>query len=236
MEDTSTDPNSCATDTVAPEPAAKPPTRRQIVGLARANKAKNAEFQKASRAEKRVMIARDVLSALTRGKIEANAGAYVEPSDVYDYDDVEDIDGATAVASKKDSLQELLENVTPCKVCAKGAIFLCTVAMRNQVTVGDFQKMSGEGGYAWNTARRAWKGTQLSKTLGGIFSPKQLATIENEFEGTHMDKLGPKPVMQLEERFPYEEKARLRVIFRNIIRNNGTFKPVKAMSLPSYEL
>jgi hypothetical protein len=188
----------------------KPLTRRQIIGLARANAARNKEFENATRAAKRVMIAKDILSALSRGRIEANTGAYVQ----YGFSgEGQDLDDGMRAARKDGSMQALLEKVTPCRVCAKGAILLCTIAMRNRVTVGDFQevKYTSEG---------------LSKMLGGFFTPKQLATIENEFEDTQIDDLGPAPVMNLGAL--EDDTARMRKIFRNIVRNKGTFKPVPA--------
>jgi len=202
----------------------KPLTKRQIIGLKRANRARNAEFRKATRAQKRVMIAKDILSALRRGKIVANQGVYVEPS--YDYEGP-NLDDAAQEAPADASLQELLETVAPCQVCAKGAIFLCTVAMRNKVTVGEFNEMNGNvQNDGWSEARKLWRGENLSKTLGGLFSPKQLAMIENEFEDDVVDSLGGNPIMRLSDL--EDDDARLRKIFRNVVRNNGTFVPKRA--------
>jgi hypothetical protein len=205
--------NSCGTDCeCAP---AKPAIldRKGIIGLARANAARNKAYKKATKAQKRVMIAQDVLSALSRRKIVAQSGAYLGATYV---GDKPDIDEGLQETDEKASLQALLEKVTPCEVCAKGALFLCTVAMRNKVTVGEYKEMDNTTG---------WGGEELAKLLGNTFTPRMLATIENEFEDDRMDYLGPEPIMHLSHRFENDDAKKLRVIMRNIIENNGTFKP-----------
>lgn len=161
----------------------------------------NAVFAKMSRADQRVTIARDVLKELANNVLVVSEGEY---SNIENDDELE----IGFIENDTRSLRDLLPKITKCNVCAKGALLICIVARRNKVTVKQFD-------------HQAWSSSNLSSTLGNIFSPSQLKMIENEFEDSHIES-GYTPVMQLGR---FYDKKRLQIIMNNIIRNKGTFVP-----------
>jgi hypothetical protein len=177
---------------------------------------KNEAFDRLPKAKQRVMIAKDVIKQLKAKKLIATRGIYIEVKDEVDnlFYSLHDL-----VMDHDASLQETLNSIPQCQVCAKGAIFACTVMRRNQVK--NNQVPDGR--------RDHWKGSNIAPLLGNIFSPMQLRLIETEFEGAdiepHMLKDEMSPNMQLDN---YSAEDRLIVIMKNIIRNNGRFRPTKA--------
>lgn len=178
-------------------------------GLAKLTAASNRAFAKASPAKKRVMIAQDVLAALKARRLKARAGMYL----------VGDL------AGKKGELRDILPTVPPCSVCAKGAIMLCTVMRRDRVKVNDVFGYYDHFDERTENRRSAFKGRKMSRLLGGVFSPSQLAMIENEFEGRHYDESDPRAPGPLGYGLPETSGRRLVAIMENIVKNGGTFVP-----------
>jgi hypothetical protein len=200
-------------------------TKKNLKKLARSIERKNKAFDAMEPRAKRVAIARDVIENLKSKKLVARAGSYLMVRDGEEFgqpyfNNFYGDDGS----NKNGSFQETLNSIPQCQVCAKGAIFACTVMRRNQVKNNQVP---------YNDCYN-WTGDSLFELLGNIFSPMQLRLIEVEFERediewqNHMisgaDKI--KPLMQLDERFDTDED-RLIAIMKNIIRNRGTFRPDK---------
>lgn len=198
----------------------------EIRGLAKKTAEMNAEFDAADNAGKRVIIAQDVVAALTAKSIVPRHGhyLYLPPTlgEKYDHREFERRVGGRT----EESLQEILPTLPPCHVCAKGALFVCTVARRNQVTAG----AALEGG--------SFDAQKLAPLLGGLFGRDQLALIEAEFEAEMIDSQGGyqddyAPVMFADEdELTAEDRTsprdRMIAIMKNIIDNGGTFCPEAA--------
>jgi hypothetical protein len=117
-------------------------------------KKNNAKFKKMSKAQKRVAIAKDVISFLELGALKAMCGRYVRPS-------------------KELSLQERCSEVQAnslnwgeCQVCAKGALFVAKVNRFDNCPAWKFNSFGGD-----------------SEDMDGIFSYDQFSQIEYAFEG-----------------------------------------------------
>ena len=163
-----------------------------FTSLARRTKASNAKFASATKAEKRVMIAKDVIKAIDVLQIKPTHGSYLATSPFY----------SKALGSPEGSFQDLLPEIPACTVCAKGAIFVCTVARQNQVTNDE-------------AISHQFTDDRLSEDLGGVFSASQLGKIESAFETWDCD------------RYVWGNTAseRMRNIMKNIVKNKGTFIP-----------
>lgn len=122
--------------------------------------------------------------------------------------------------SKK--IAKKLQKSSTCEVCAKGALFLSTVALHNDFDFG----LSNVGGIAVG-------GRTTVTRMYGIFTEAQLELIEIAFE---TKPNGDEPAMNAYDSFArykaamfgfqYEKDiTRLRAILKNIITNKGTFKP-----------
>ena len=182
----------------------------------------NAEFKKATKAQKRVMIAKDVLAQLKAKRYIPESGVWVEP--MYK---------SRKMGNEEESVQKLFaeKNITKCNVCALGAMFMSCTNMNNNTTVGDLEDECG--GVLGELIEDNYK---LSNGLNRIFTCQQLALIETYFENgggyfetggryfqhrvvdyDHLDKFS----------ITYNEDKRLELIMKNIIENQGTFKPKK---------
>ena len=173
--------------------------------MTKRQKEQNDRFNALPHNKQRVEIAKDVLKWLALGRIKAGAGSYIF------------IRNAKARIDRKEnpegSFQDLVKRDSfTCDVCAKGALFVCAVARKDKVK---------------NNQMRGFNGNELSAKLGGVFSPEQLALIEAEFEGNVIDT----DIIYDYTFIPsidrgLSDRMRLKAIMQNIIKNNGTFKPV----------
>jgi hypothetical protein len=172
----------------------------------------NAEFKKASKAQKRVMIAQDVLAQLKAKRYFAESGCWVQPN----------IKAACEKNLKdEDSVQELFaaKKIESCNVCALGGLFMSCINLNNNTTVEDLKKEFYIGDFVYDDSK-------ISNGLNRIFTQKQLILIESYFEGSQGYFKGDneKTVVFLES---YNDDERLEMIMQNIIDNDGTFKPNK---------
>lgn len=188
--------------------------------------ASNARFARMTPARQRVQIALDAIAFLEVGAVNARNGRYFDlrNSDA----DMETFKNPNG--SFRDTLGKF--DMSGCNVCAKGVMFMCTIARRNEVSNEVARTFVNHNG------GDIWVGSKMSEALGGVFSPQQLRLMEVEFEGRDVeynvasDKAWPNkpnmqsitPVMQLGS-LP-QAKDRLIVIMRNIIDGEGEFKPV----------
>lgn len=171
---------------------------------------KKEKFEKLSKSEKRVLIAKDVIKALNMRKLVAQHGTYMRVDDpklkrtVLGNKQLSDVfDKAT---KKKDS----------CHVCALGACFVAGVQRFNNVVATDI-------GYSAKTEIDDLNNDDTMRDfLVDYFSMEQLHLIENCFESSDAMELAPsgedwKPKL--------EGTERMIAIMKNIVKNKGTFKP-----------
>lgn len=176
-------------------------------------KADNAAFSKLPLYKQRVEIAKDVLKWISTEKLAPKMGTYfLINGDSY----------GNRYSKPDGSLQETLLGMSTdekCDVCAKGAIFACTVARKNEVKNGF--------NISWDDGSSP---KSISKVLGGVFSSAQLRLIEVEFErrdiewvkGDRTKMRNIKPKMDMGGLGPTTRMVR---IMKNIIKNKGWFKP-----------
>jgi hypothetical protein len=172
----------------------------------------NAEFKKANKAQKRVMIAQDVLAQIKAKRYFAESGCWVQPN----------IKAACEKNLKdEDSVQELFakKKIKSCNVCALGGLFMSCINLNNNTTVQDLKDETYIGDLVADDDK-------LSNGLNRIFTQKQLILIETYFEGSEGYFKGDdeETVTFFEN---YDDDERLEMIMQNIIDNNGTFKPNK---------
>jgi hypothetical protein len=175
----------------------------------------NAEFKKATKAQKRVMIAQDVLDQLKAKRYVAESGCWVQPN----------IHSAwEQKLSHHDSVQELFieQKIESCNVCALGGLFMSCTNFNNNTLLEDLDFASSELGDLIEEVK-------LSNKLNSIFSVKQLKLIEVYFEGNDgyfYKNREYDTVKAFYIKYP-SDKKRLQLIMENIVENEGTFVPAK---------
>jgi len=175
----------------------------------------NEQFKKATKAQKRVMIAQDVLAQLKTKRYVAESGCWVQPNYYSDWKQLSD----------KDSVQELFaaKKIESCNVCALGGLFMSCTNFNNNTLLEDLYDVSGDLGNLIDEEE------QLSNKLNKIFSTNQLKLIEMYFEANggffreddEDDRIG---VFYNKNS---SDKKRLQLIMENIVENGGTFVPAK---------
>lgn len=175
----------------------------------------NEKFKKATKAQKRVMIAKDVLAQIKTKRYVAESGCWVQPNIKAAYE---------KNLKDEDSVQELFakKKIKSCNVCALGGLFMSCINLNNNTTIEDLKKEFYIGDFVYDDSK-------ISNGLNRIFTQKQLILIESYFEGSQgyfRDYLScdEKAGTFLEN---YSDDERLEMIMQNIIDNNGTFKPSK---------
>ena len=161
--------------------------------------------KKLTKAQMRVIVAKDALLQLQLEKYQPKCGVYID-------DDLKrEIQylPSQGKANREDSVQPYLNNLNNCQVCAKGAIFLSSVRAFNDVTVGNFY----EG--AMNKAYSIFGENNLDR-IECAFEQWKLKNSSNNNKNTKLNKFIDK--------YPHTNK-RLEAILKNIIKNKGIFKP-----------
>jgi len=175
----------------------------------------NEQFKKATKAQKRVMIAQDVLAQLKAKRYVAESGCWVQPN----------IHSAwEKKLSHHDSVQELFieQKIESCNVCALGGLFMSCTNFNNNTLLEDLDFASEELGNLIDEE-------QLFNKLNKIFSTSQLKLIESYFEandGYFRDYDEDDRIEAFYNKYP-SEKKRLQLIMENIVENEGTFVPAK---------
>ncbi len=157
------------------------------------------QFEKLSKAEKRVQLAKDVIKQIGAKKFIPTRGAYLENSNS---------DLNSDIFSEKDygkQVNELLKN-KKCKVCALGSAFVAGVLRANDMVCDTTYVAEG-------TMR-----DYLHKYFG--FNISELFDIECAFEGFLADG----EIQNFYVNYP-NKKENLLAIMKNIIKNKGKFKP-----------
>lgn len=175
---------------------------------------------KATPAEMRVAIAKDVLKQLASRKFVACRGVWLRDSKLSELPDYAEAryekDGI-----KKLDVCEYVNSINKCQVCALGSIFLSSVKLYNNVYMSADKDPGDEAASFFEDL--------ASSPLKRYFSPNQLRYIEATFEGldgvhypdTRKEENYANAFYRL---FPNTDD-RLNAIMQNIVENNGTFKP-----------
>ena len=193
-------------------------------------KEKNAAFNKLTKAEKRVAIAKDVLEQLDLKKYYACSGTYFKL----------ELNSYELEFKEGESLQEYLvdnSKVESCSVCAIGSIFASKVRLSNKFNIDHYHD-------GIDDHELALYDHDMEYSLNEIFSEEQYRLMEVAFEGN--DIIG---LFTEEEDPEYKSKSeltakdkrylaaikfydnyrnsedRMRGIMLNIIENKGKFKP-----------
>jgi hypothetical protein len=158
-------------------------------------------YEKATAAQRRVMIAEDALAQLKMGRFMATPGTYVSARGLARESKIED----------EVQLNTLLHNSalkSSCNVCARGALLLSAVRHRNDCTIDNYGETSEE-------------------SFVKEFEDQQ-EVIEAAFEDYELDSEDGGENKWCEKFLSKKERdnatTRLELILKNIIRNKGTFK------------
>ena len=177
----------------------------------------NAEFKKANKAQKRVMIAQDVLAQLKAKRYVAESGCWVQAN----------YNSAVPLADikYKDSVQDLFaeKTIESCNVCALGGLFMSCTNFNNNTLLEELDDVSEDLGNLIDEEE------QLSNKLNKIFSTNQLKLIEMYFEanGGFFREDDEDNRIGVFYNKNSSDKKRLQLIMENIVENNGTFVPEK---------
>jgi hypothetical protein len=183
----------------------------------------NEEFKKATKAQKRVMIAKDVLAQIKAERYFPKRGEWARP---LWSDDQKSIDiKLDPNSSIKDAFKS--KAINSCKVCALGGLFMSCTNLNNNTTVGDMKTEYYIGEFVNDDVK-------ISNGLNRIFTQKQLMLIETYFEGgegyfksySHHFSYSDEKLLVIFFK-SFDDDERLKMIMQNIIDNNGTFKPKK---------
>lgn len=174
------------------------------------------------RQKMQVAVARDVLKWIKPSKVKASGNGYVVNRKA------QSCDLLLGTDSKK--VAKTLQK--ECQVCAKGAMFLSLVAMKNEFNFGKVIHTLGGNDYDRHISLDQ---TQLVSRLSNVFDKNQLDLIElcfetNEYEAKESLEI-PEQDRTLEDdarifggRYK-RDITRLRKIMENIIENKGEFRP-----------
>ena len=176
---------------------------------------KNKAFEKATKPERRVMVAKDVLEQLKKRQLVAMAGRYVGLQFMPTYSSL----------NPNLDIKENYDKVQECHVCALGACIMATTRFTNQLNFEDVGRTSDEMAI-----------TKVSNVLTDIFTPEQLHIIEIAFEGHQsgerfavnvlgellLNREQEKKCRDFYESYHNDDK-RLIAIMENIIKNKGEF-------------
>jgi len=191
----------------------------------------NAAFKKATKAQKRVMIAQDVLAQIKAKRYVAESGRWVVPTFSENFCNTDDYPG-------RESVQQLFasKEIESCNVCALGGLFMSCTNLNNHTTYDQFNDQSEDIGSLIGYEEG------LSNELDVFFSKNQLTLIEIYFEdgngyfsidnetvdtGSHFYKsIDFDHVNSFNDKYQYDDD-RLKAIMKNIVENNGTFVPEK---------
>ncbi len=182
----------------------------------------NDKFNRLTRAEKRVAIARDVLAQMGTGRFVAEAGYWLTLPDAFYL-----IEATDAQKEKNTELQSILKKREQCQGCALGGMFMCAVERANKLKVRDlstFEEATKEDmdEDPWYLDNLQVEGEDTLDYLKRFFSEEQLTLIESAFEqgdGAY-GKAGADFCANV-----LEASDRMRVIMQNIIVNKGKFCP-----------
>jgi hypothetical protein len=200
-------------------------------------------FKASTMAQKRVLIAQDVIAQIKAKKLKPAHGIFVQFEKVAGlkmtsrdpYSELTREDVSNHLGADKDARELYLEDkIQQCSCCALGSLFVsCT--LYNDNTTTDELAFAGEDISDWLMS--GGKGDRMSNGLDKFFSIQQLQLIEQTFEtdngvvqsrnGDEFGKPYPK-FSKASEAFCHKyttAESRMIAIMKNIVANDGTFKP-----------
>lgn len=213
------------------------PTAAEIKNARRREAARikksNAEFAKLTPAQRRVVIAQDVLAQMSSGQIVAEEGVWANFKN--------------AIPNKPElELQDFLNEQKSCNVCGLGSLFVCAVKRFNNLKISKVIEGKNEdvcNNDVQGTCRKQITVTTTLSYLKGFFSENQLQTIEAAFEQgngwfDHHDAanasiVGGEYFSDLSNQLSdigedlLTAELKMKLIMQNIIKNKGTFKTDK---------
>jgi hypothetical protein len=145
----------------------------------------NAKFEKATQAQRIVMVANDVLALLSLKRITAVSGTYVELPSFYN-----EADSLPTTESNTCQLQDVLKMPTlpTCSVCAIGGAMLVSTMRLNRVQVSKDDLMSGGDWGGLNIGYDNCEDDDVDSTMSNrtreVFPDKLLREMEQAFECT----------------------------------------------------
>ncbi|NDD52339.1 hypothetical protein EBZ39_00405 [bacterium] len=208
--------------------ATKKKTTKKLSPAAMAAKVKaeiekrNKIFKAATAAEKRVLIAKDVLAQVAAGRFKPTEGSWANPRTASGREiHIWDTDKYDPDASVREMF--LGEQIAKCDCCALGAMFVSCTLYNNKTTLEDFDNETLD--FVDNV-----QDASFSNGFAKFFSPAQLRLIEIAFEGgcggfcTTSDDDQDLQARDWYDRYP-NPKKRLVALMKNIIKNDGKFVP-----------
>lgn len=175
---------------------------------------------KPTKAERRVAIAKDVLAQLRLERYVATEGVYVDHR----------VAELASTAPDK-PLEKLLPQVKSCEVCALGACFLSAVRKYNDVKAGEIDDPETFMRYDGSMmTEHMFNDTTMRTKLARHFTDAQTGLIESAFERMPMGSLTDEGAADaIDFGHCYDtDHDRLVAIMKNIVKNDGTFKPGRA--------
>lgn len=175
-------------------------------------KRRNKLFKNATKPQKRVLIAKDVIQQINLGRIIPKSMSWV------DFDS----------SFKQGSVRDHLLGKEECKACALGGIFASCTLFNNETTFEKDRDFLEDLGFSIFDYNKKPKNGMMS-----IFSKSQLKLIEFAFEEGDgwclvTDACDPAKselsAIDFGKKFS-NSKDRMVAIMENIIKNNGLFKP-----------
>jgi len=179
---------------------------------------RNEAFWKLPAAEQRVAIAQDVLNELSARRMNAKRDIYVYFGDY-----------CLPKGSEEDSLQDHLEKMPSCDVCAKGALFVSAVRLGNRFKCGEIVD-----GVIDEDDINYVDFSNFKDFLRDIFSSEQLELIEYVFERGIIGDVDSAEITKADAFIDHylskdanwaDDEAMMIAIMKNIIKNKGTFIP-----------
>lgn len=184
--------------------------------MVEAIKAGNKRFERATAAQKRVIVAEDAIAQVRAGRFHPMTGVYFDPCT-----------GKNRNKTSEEAFKSLYKvTLNPdkfegeqCVGCALGGLFLAKTINKPEKNVATFMDEAYEvGSYDYDTP---------ADPLSSIFSADQLDLIEGVFEGFGgIRDDDNREIVNAWRDGPYrDDTTRFVAIMRNIVKNKGVFKP-----------
>ncbi len=186
---------------------------KSAASVAKEIKRRNRVFSAATKAQRRVLLAQDVIDQIKAAKFVAETGRWVSLS------------GSWTLGDDTSVQRAILQNDIPeCQVCALGSLITSCVLFKNKITIGDYvdEKMD------WCNGQHEARVTE-EVGLRTVFSVAQLRLIEQAFEqggGFYSGRLTDQDEVAIKFGKRYSsDNERLTAIMQNIVAHKGWFIP-----------
>lgn len=159
------------------------------------------EFDALDKAERCVLIAKDVISQIKVGSIRAITGDYVRSFKTK---------AITQPWSHEDAQCAIKDPTFKCESCARGSLFISAVKFKNKLNIEEVNDARFD-----YTNIESQKGTEY---LGEEFTVKQQALIETAFEFKQVNKLSEQIDMFIPEIIEKDEYHEIVEFYKNKVR------------------